>query len=406
MALSYTTRLRLAKMDLGDQTNTWGTVQSEQDFDMADEAWGVTDKSCTAGGTITLSTANGTTDESRGVVLNLSGSPAGAFTIVIPNLDRPYIIRNASGQTATIQTATPTLAQTLVTGKMDVMFCDGAASVHKLVGNIIGTDVQAYNATLQDIATYNSVAPRGHIAGLGISNHATVYQLDVAEGECRSTANDETLTLAAFSKVCTATWTSGTGNNGLATGATAKAGGVWYHVFVVSISGTIDVMFDSSLTCSNGASSHGVTSYRRIGSVQVNVGNTDLIDFVQTGEHFLWVDPPLDINVTDQSTTAVSRTLSVPPDIKMMARISITMSSGAAGAPILYVRSLDANDEAPSGTVAPMSTIELQAVGASSSLTFSILTNTSKQITTRSDQASTEIQIVALGWDETRGRND
>jgi microcystin-dependent protein len=131
MATTYTSRLRLAKQGLGENTDTWGTILNENTFDMVDESFGVVDKDCSAGGTITLTTNNGTVDESRASVINLSGSPGADYTVVFPNTDKFYHIRNITGQIATIETATPTASVTIISGEMATVYCDGAASFVK-----------------------------------------------------------------------------------------------------------------------------------------------------------------------------------------------------------------------------------------------------------------------------------
>ncbi len=254
---------------------------------------------------------------------------------------------------------------------------------------------------------------RGQLSGLAISNNATAYKIDVAEGKCRGVDDDENITLAAFSKLATTSWVTGSGNNGLATGATARAANVWYHVFAVSISGAYDIMFDSSVTCANGVANHAVTAFRRIGSVLNNSGDDDLLDFSQVGDDFLWDDPPLDVEVINQGTTAASYTLSTPPDVKTVARINALTDDNAGALMAMYVSSLDANDEAPNKTmpasaVAPLATMSM-LISTSAGTTAGVLhirTNTSSQIRARSDTANSDLAVATLGWIDTRGRND
>ena len=72
----------------------------------------------TAGGTLNLDTPQANLDQYlESGLIRLTGSPAGAYTIIVPDGDRRVAFENASGQTATIDTvtgATPT--QTLVDG--------------------------------------------------------------------------------------------------------------------------------------------------------------------------------------------------------------------------------------------------------------------------------------------------
>ena len=72
----------------------------------------------TAGGTLNLNTPQANLDQylASGLI-RLTGTPAGAYTIIVPDGDRRIAFENASGQTATIDTVTgATPAQTLVDG--------------------------------------------------------------------------------------------------------------------------------------------------------------------------------------------------------------------------------------------------------------------------------------------------
>lgn len=89
-------------------------VTSNEADDWLDEATQDTiDIVTTAGGTIPL-----TTDEFRkNFLIRLTGTPAGAFNIDVPDGKRTFAIENVSGKTATIDT---------VTGGATVVVADGA----------------------------------------------------------------------------------------------------------------------------------------------------------------------------------------------------------------------------------------------------------------------------------------
>ncbi len=76
----------------------------------------------TAGGTLNLNTPQANLDIylANGLI-RLTGSPAGAFTIIVPDGDRRIAFENVSGQAATIDTvtgATPTVALPTATAKI------------------------------------------------------------------------------------------------------------------------------------------------------------------------------------------------------------------------------------------------------------------------------------------------
>lgn len=93
MPSSYTTRNRLNKQATGEATNTWGAVLNTGALDLIDfAADGVT--TISAGGATTLTTANGTTDQARARILNITASTVA--TITIPSLEKFYVVRNSS----------------------------------------------------------------------------------------------------------------------------------------------------------------------------------------------------------------------------------------------------------------------------------------------------------------------
>src|SRR5215469_16892020 len=80
---------------------------------------GLTEKDCTAGGTITLVLA-----EWSNMVLHLTGTPGAGFNVIVPNNHKIYIVDNASGQTATMKTAAGT-GIACATGTVRIVRCDG-----------------------------------------------------------------------------------------------------------------------------------------------------------------------------------------------------------------------------------------------------------------------------------------
>ena len=96
------------------------TVTANAGTDSLDEAIaGDLELDCSAGGTITL-----TSSQWINMVLHLTGAPGGAFTIVLPATPKVYIVDNASGQTATVKTASGTGVNVLA-GAIQIVRCDG-----------------------------------------------------------------------------------------------------------------------------------------------------------------------------------------------------------------------------------------------------------------------------------------
>ena len=117
MSTSYTNTLKLGKPAAGD--TGWGNTLNGEVTDMVEEAiagmktintWGAHPD---AANTHTLSTANGTTSESRAAILRLTDTTsdiAGGATgiVIVPDNTKLYCVINETGHTVTVKTASGT----------------------------------------------------------------------------------------------------------------------------------------------------------------------------------------------------------------------------------------------------------------------------------------------------------
>ena len=129
MATTYTTLLKLAKPTQGELDGSWGTVVNDNITSMIEQAIaGLSVINTWSTNSHTLTTADGTTAESRAAMLSLtdSGDQLGsnAATVVCPALSKIYIVKNAVGQNATLKTASGT-GIIIPNGKTMLLYCDG-----------------------------------------------------------------------------------------------------------------------------------------------------------------------------------------------------------------------------------------------------------------------------------------
>ena len=97
MASTYTTRIRLEKQGNGDNDSTWGTVLNQNVIDLIDTAIAGYTTISLAGGDVSLTANDGTTDESRSAVLRLTGTLTGHTGVYLPlNVSKIYVVRNAT----------------------------------------------------------------------------------------------------------------------------------------------------------------------------------------------------------------------------------------------------------------------------------------------------------------------
>jgi hypothetical protein len=241
--------------------------------------------------------------------------------------------------------------------------------------------------------------PRGYLAGLRMSNDSDAdHDISVEIGECRDAANGMNIVVpAAITKRIDATWSAGDDAGGLSSSLTAAANDTWYHVFAVVAGGAADVGFDTSVAAANLTADHGVTGYRRIGSVRTD-GSANIVAFVQSGDWFWWKAPPLDVNDANGDTGGALATLSVPTGVRCLAKVNLTSGSGGAA-----VFLSDQENETINESAAPLPTTSDS--GGTNSATDIVLTDTSAQVRYRTI-GTVSIRVVTRGFMDRRGRDD
>jgi len=235
--------------------------------------------------------------------------------------------------------------------------------------------------------------PKNSIDGFIMSRNTTILQkLDIASGQCRDYSN-----LRIFDDNSVTARINSSGAGGLFSGSVSP--NTWYHVFLIQndTDGKIRAGFSTSLNASDRPS--GYSHYRRIGSIKTD-GSSNITDFFQHGDLFLWKSPPLDYSVASLgTTTSVFVTLpSVPPGLQVLARLNV-LADGSAGA--VYVSPIDITNEAPdvaTGRYTVHSTSDPMAAN------FEVLTDTSQQIRVRATATGVGLKIRTLGWIDPRGK--
>jgi hypothetical protein len=162
---TYTDSLGLEEITPGDQAGLWGNT-TNNNLALIDQAvTGVTPISFTglSGNVKTLDAANGALDEARAAVLNITGNATGSNTVVVPNKQKTYLVRNETGQIVNFRTASPGEVFPVPVGNSTLVFCDGnnnvfpgivTASVGPVQTTGGGTGLTSYTAG--DITYYAS----------------------------------------------------------------------------------------------------------------------------------------------------------------------------------------------------------------------------------------------------------
>lgn len=177
MSSSRTTRNGFDKQAYGDNPDTWGIDNLNTDLDLIDEAL---DGICliqtadTTGGTYTLSATDYATNQARRRVIWVTSALTSALTIVIPNEQKNYQVKNATSgaYSLTVKTSGGT-GITVTQGSTWKVFCDGigsgTCSVETMPINNLPAQSADYNA--------NSYKITGLTAGSSASDAVRYDQL-------------------------------------------------------------------------------------------------------------------------------------------------------------------------------------------------------------------------------------
>jgi hypothetical protein len=129
MASTYTSNTGIEKIGAGEQAGTWGNT-TNNNLDIVDRTLnGVITLTIT--GNKTLTTSDGTLSEGHYKVLVLSGSPSGAFNLLIDPNDQQkwFFIKNSTNQTATVkQGGGSGTTVALATNTSGIIYADGTGA--------------------------------------------------------------------------------------------------------------------------------------------------------------------------------------------------------------------------------------------------------------------------------------
>jgi len=163
MATQFSNLLKIALPTQGELSGSWGDVVNNNITSMVEEAIaGLKTINTWSGNSATLSTANGTTAESRAAMLLLTDSTSdlsGAANLICPALSKVYIVKNGTGQAVTVKTASGS-GIAVANGNTSLLFCDGTNVVEAVTGITGNLDVGGNltvggNATVTGTTTFN-----------------------------------------------------------------------------------------------------------------------------------------------------------------------------------------------------------------------------------------------------------
>jgi hypothetical protein len=169
---TYNNNLRIAEIGTGQEAGVWGLTTNYNLATLLGEAIaGYAEVSIGTSGTTAptnsqaLTAYNGTTDESRQAVIELTGTLSNPFYLYLPPATKTYIFKNSTGQTATIRAATSLNGITWSNGAQ-VVLPDGYSTLVFCDETNVSTGINSINSNLY-VSGALAVDGNGAFAGTG-----------------------------------------------------------------------------------------------------------------------------------------------------------------------------------------------------------------------------------------------
>lgn len=165
MPSTYSPSLKLQLIGTGEQAGTWGTTTNYNLGTLLEQAITGVVTIPMGDANYTMTNYNGLSDEARNAVLVLNGPITSPQNLIAPPQQKVYIVRNFTGNTVTIRTATGN-GVALTNAASAVVFCDGtdfysATTLNYIDGNLTVTgdtalygNVSMANATNASVTIY------------------------------------------------------------------------------------------------------------------------------------------------------------------------------------------------------------------------------------------------------------
>jgi len=108
MASTYSPLLRVELIGTGDQSGTWGITTNANMGTVLEDAIAATATLNVTAGNVTLTTVDGGADQSRCMILKVTGTPGTSRNIIAPALSKVYMVINGSDAAVVLKTSAST----------------------------------------------------------------------------------------------------------------------------------------------------------------------------------------------------------------------------------------------------------------------------------------------------------
>jgi len=159
MASTYSPNLRLELIGTGEQQGTWGSTTNTNLGTLLEEAiGGYVSVSVTDGADTTLTTSNGSADQSRNMVINLTGALTATRNVICPAIEKLYVVKNATtGNQSVVFKVSGQTGVTIPNGTIEFLYVDG-------------TDARTITGSIASQDSNNVSITGGSLSGVTVSN--------------------------------------------------------------------------------------------------------------------------------------------------------------------------------------------------------------------------------------------
>ena len=245
MTTAYTPILQLALPVTGELNGTWGDVVNNNITSMVEQAIaGLATINTWTTASHTLTTANGTTDEARCAILECSGAPGAAASVICPAFSKVYIIKNSvtGGYAVTLKTSAGT-GISVANGTTAVLYCDGtnvvsAATATTFSGGTTGLTPSTATSGAVTLAGILALASGGTNANLTAVAGAIPYSTASALALSAAGTSGQVLTSNGASAP---SWSTPAGGVTLANDTSTTSN--LYPTFAAATSGSVSTVY-------------------------------------------------------------------------------------------------------------------------------------------------------------------
>ena len=206
MTTAYSPLLKLALPVQGELSGTWGDTVNDNITSMIEEAVaGRATINTWTTNSHTLTTANGTTAESRAAMLSLTDSGTaltGAGSVICPALSKTYIAKNSTSYVITLKTSAGT-GVAIPVGSTMLLYCDGTNVVEGL-DRVTGAFTVGGTLGVTGAATFSSTVAGAFNGTLGATTPASVAATTLSTTGAATFGGNVAIGLAS-----TNTWSTG-----------------------------------------------------------------------------------------------------------------------------------------------------------------------------------------------------